>query len=100
MQQFSDPGSAGGIAMYWAPETQCSLVTWQTAYSALIEGDYSKCKGITPTCGLETETPTSAVTESSTTTSGTGTTEECISTEPLKVVCYYPNWPYYRNGKK
>ena len=100
MQQFSDPGSAGGIAMYWAPETQCTLVTWQTAYSALIEGDYSKCQGITPTCGTEISTTISAVTESSTTTSGTGTTEECTSTEPLKVVCYYPNWPYYRNGKQ
>ena len=96
MQQFSDQGSAGGVAMYWAPETQCSLVTWQTAYSALIEGDYSKCKGLSPTC----ETQTTSVTESATTTTlGSGTTEECTSTEPLKVVCYYPNWPYYRNGK-
>ena len=62
MHPFSDEGSAGGIAMYWAPETQCSLVTWQTAYSALIEGDYSKCKGIYPDCSSsETKSTTTSI---------------------------------------
>ena len=56
MHPFSEEGSAGGIAMYWAPESQCSLVTWQTAYSALIDGDYSKCQGISIDCGSETLT--------------------------------------------
>jgi len=40
MQQFSSGGSAGSLALYWAPERDCKLVTWQTAYNALIEGDY------------------------------------------------------------
>lgn len=62
MQQFSKEGSAGGIAMYWAPEIQCSLVTWQTAYSALIEGDYSKCKGISPDCSSSETTSFSSET--------------------------------------
>ena len=70
-----------------------ALVTWQTAYSALIEGDYSKCKGITPTCGSETETPTavpltttSTVIEVTTTTFSSGiTTEE--SSSCLGTIC-------------
>jgi len=57
-QAFSSGGSAGSLALYWAPESGCSLVKWQTAYSALVEGDYSACKGVTPTsCG----TPVSPV---------------------------------------
>jgi hypothetical protein len=44
-QAFSSTGSAGALAMYWAPESNCQLVTWQTAYSALVEGDYSACMG-------------------------------------------------------
>jgi len=45
-QPFSTAGSAGALSLYWAPETGCSLVKWQTAYSALVEGDYNACKGI------------------------------------------------------
>ena len=45
-QPFPDTGSAGSLALYWAPESGCSLVKWQTAYSALVEGDYSACKGL------------------------------------------------------
>merc|ERR1712242_358093 len=48
MAQFSSAGSAGQMALYWAPESSCSLVTWQTAYSALIEGDHAKCQGLAP----------------------------------------------------
>ena len=110
MQQFSSAGSAGQMELYWAPESSCSLVTWQTAYSALIEGDHAKCKGLAPSCGSETTTEgsetmsssaaTTFVTSHTTTNSGTESTTECEATEPLKVICYYPNWPYYRNGKK
>ena len=42
MQQFDRTGSAS-VAMYWAPESGCKLVTWQTAYSALIEGNHARC---------------------------------------------------------
>ena len=103
MAQFSSSGSAGQLKLYWAPESSCSLVTWQTAYSALIEGDHAKCQGLTPSCGSETTTEgsaTTSVTSETTTNSGTESTTECEATEPLKVICYYPNWPYYRNGKK
>merc|ERR1719234_220553 len=52
---FSDAGSAGSLALFWAPENGCSLVKWQTAYSALVEGDYAACKGEEPECsGLVT----------------------------------------------
>ena len=51
-QAFSDGGSAGSVELYWAPESGCSLVKWQTAFSALVEGDYSACLGNPPTsCG-------------------------------------------------
>jgi hypothetical protein len=30
-------------AIYWAPEQGCHLVGWQTAYSALVEGDHDLC---------------------------------------------------------
>ena len=89
MQQFSEQGKAGGLALYWAPESDCSLVTWQTAYSALIEGDYSKCKGIKPSC----------LSESSATTESSATNTPSAQTSARKVVCYYSNWPYYRTGK-
>lgn len=54
-QAFSLGGSAGRVALYWAPEAACSLVSWQTAYSALVEGDHSACRGKAPSC-----TPASA----------------------------------------
>ena len=47
---FSDAGSAGSLALFWAPENGCSLVKWQTAYSALVEGDYAACNGDQPDC--------------------------------------------------
>ena len=85
-QPFSTSGSAGALALYWAPETSCTLVRWcgpisspsspsspssspasspsssplsspssspsqsfvrwQTAFSALVEGDYNACRGL------------------------------------------------------
>merc|ERR1711971_417700 len=52
---FSDAGSAGSLTLFWAPENGCSLVKWQTAYSALVEGDYAACNGEEPDCsGLVT----------------------------------------------
>ena len=100
MQQFSDSGAAGQLALYWAPESDCSLVKWQTAYSALIEGDFAKCKGLAPTCNEGQGTTTTSATTTQTTSGGGQTTSstECEAREPKKVVCYYPNWPYYRNG--
>ena len=61
-QSFSAGGSAGSLAMYWAPETGCTLAGWQTAFSALVEGDYGACLGNPPTgCG-GTPTPGSEIT--------------------------------------
>ena len=44
MKQFSDSGAVG---VYWeedwASKYRCKLVTYQTPYSALIQGDYTKC---------------------------------------------------------
>jgi len=75
MRPFSSGGSAGSLALYWAPESGCSLVKWQTAYSALVEGDYSDCKGVPPPdCGKTTTgsptKPTSATTATTASTSG------------------------------
>lgn len=42
MSPFSSSGSAN-IGLYWSPDQGCLLVTWQTAFSALVEGDYAKC---------------------------------------------------------
>ena len=39
-----DGNGASNPAMYWAPESGCKLVRWQTAYSALIEGNLARCK--------------------------------------------------------
>ena len=67
-QAFTEQGSAGSITLYWDKTQNCKLVSWQTAYSALVEGDYSKCMGIetsSGTCGSET-------TLSAGITSGTG----------------------------
>ena len=50
MQQFSEQGSAGSLDLYWAPESNCQLVNWQTAYNALVEGDFNKCKGLPSSC--------------------------------------------------
>jgi len=43
MKSFDGSGSSNP-ALYWAPESGCKLATWQTAYSALIEGNYARCK--------------------------------------------------------
>jgi len=43
-RSFSAGGSAGSLGLYWAPETGCTLVSWQTAFSALVEGDYQACR--------------------------------------------------------
>ena len=55
MKPFSSGGSAGRLALYWAPESGCKLVTWQTAYNALVEGDHGRCKGRTNTCAAKIE---------------------------------------------
>ena len=41
---FSTGGSAGSVGLYWAPETGCTVVSWQTAFSSLVEGDYKACR--------------------------------------------------------
>ena len=98
MQQFSESGSAGGLALYWAPESNCNLVTWQTAYSALIEGDYSKCMGIPSSCGSEITSTQSTSAEFISSAPSDLLTSDC--SKQRKVVCYYSNWPYYRKGKQ
>ena len=78
--QFSDAGSAGSLALYWAPESGCSLVKWQTAYSALVEGDYNACKGlsatacVTVTPGGTTSTPVATTAGPSATSAGPAAT--------------------------
>ena len=48
MSAFSSAGSAN-IALYWSVSTPgCALVTWQTAFSALVEGDYDRCLNSIP----------------------------------------------------
>ena len=37
------PQGSANPAIYWAPEKGCRLVRWQTAYSALVEGDHHLC---------------------------------------------------------
>ena len=66
-QPFAAGGSAGALAMYWAPETGCTLATWATAYSALIEGDYNACMGKPKAvCGAPVVEATTAGVESGT----------------------------------
>jgi len=48
MKQFGSAGtSAGAVATYWeqnwTTKYKCKLVTYQTPYSALVQGDYVKC---------------------------------------------------------
>ena len=71
--QFSDAGSAGSLALYWAPESGCSLVKWQTAYSALVEGDYNACKGL-PATACVTAVPGGTTTGLAAITAGPATT--------------------------
>merc|ERR1711953_204299 len=47
MSQFSSAGSAN-IALYWEPDRACGLVTWQTAFSALVDGNYQRCLQASP----------------------------------------------------
>ena len=83
MQQFSEAGSAGQLKLYWAPESGCSLVKWQTAFSALVEGDHAKCKGETPSCNNEAASTTSSSGSSETTSSiTTGSSSTAVSTNP------------------
>jgi len=42
MKAFDATGSSNP-AIYWSPPS-CTLNKWQTAYSALVEGDYKRCK--------------------------------------------------------
>ena len=60
MQEFSDQGSAGQLKLYWAPESNCELVSWQTAYNALVEGDFARCKGLPDSC-TSSQTPASPI---------------------------------------
>ena len=57
MSEFSSYGSGGSLSLYWAPGSGCKLVTWQTAYNSLVEGDYGRCKGVTRKCD-STPSPT------------------------------------------
>ena len=48
MKKFGSGGtSAGAVATYWeqnwSTKYKCKLVTYQTPYSALVQGDYVKC---------------------------------------------------------
>jgi len=43
MGKFSSSGSANP-AIYWAPEQGCKLVRWQTAFTALVEGQHMQCR--------------------------------------------------------
>ena len=43
MGKFSASGSANP-SIYWEPQQACKLVPWQTAFSALIEGEYQQCE--------------------------------------------------------
>ena len=95
MAQFSELGAMGQKALYWSPNNNCQLGIWQTAYSALVEGDYNKCQGIT---GCSTEASSEAT--GATTTISPGESTSCSESANRKVVCYYPNWPYYRQGIK
>ena len=112
MQQFSSSGSAGSLDLYWAPESNCQLVNWQTAYNSLVEGDYNKCKGLPSSCSsapspvpspapgpvpAPVPVPVPAPAPSPAPVPSTCTAEE--ASQPMKVVCYYPNWPYYRTGR-
>jgi len=42
MLPFSSSGSANP-AIYWEPEKNCQLVNWQTAFSALVDGNHQRC---------------------------------------------------------
>ena len=59
MTSFSLEGSAGGLELYWDQTMNCKLVNWQTAFSALVEGDYANCLDI---CGDTTSAPITLVT--------------------------------------
>ena len=47
MSSFS-AGGAADAALYWEPSTGCGLVSWQTAFSALVDGNYQRCLQSTP----------------------------------------------------
>jgi len=88
MQQFSDKSSSSQ-ALYWGPGWHdCKLVTWQTAYSALVEGDYNKCKGLPSTCssstlrGCTAPTPPSIPTPTPAPAPGVSEPENCESPLP------------------
>merc|ERR1719189_1762981 len=83
MAQFSAQGAIGQKALYWSPNNNCKLGIWQTAYSALIEGDYNKCKGLAPSCNsasiativATTAAPATTASQQQTTTAATVITE-------------------------
>ena len=61
-REFPLTPASGAIALYWAPESGCTLVKWQTAYSALVEGDYNACMGLpASSCSSEATTGGSVV---------------------------------------
>ena len=47
MSPFS-AGGAADAAFYWDPSSGCGLVSWQTAFSALVDGNYQRCLQSTP----------------------------------------------------
>ena len=91
MAQFSDQGAIGQKALYWSPNNNCKLGIWQTAYSALVEGDYKKCRGLAPTCPNVSEATavaatTSVATTVAATTSQQQTTAGTVATPTTTVV--------------
>ena len=77
MKSFSGSGSAGKVALYWGRD--CSLVTWQTAYSALVEGDYDRCRGIQHTCSQQQSSPTTTAASSTSSTPVSSTSSTAVS---------------------
>merc|ERR1712016_152819 len=81
MNQFSDQGSIGQMALYWSPNNNCELAIWQTAYSSLIEGDYNKCQGITDcSTGTSSGSSTSTASNSESTTSASSSVTNAFTT--------------------
>ena len=80
---FSDTGSAGAVALFWNPDNDCSLVKWQTAFSALVEGDFNACKGI-PCSGVPTTVGPIIITSPAATTTTTAATTTLANLCPFQ----------------
>ena len=93
---FTASGSSGALALYWAPESGCTLVSWQTAYSALVEGDYNACKGMPASACNNGGSGGGSVTTAvpATTTQGLITSGPVVTTPGSGSVCSDP-WGFY-----